>query len=103
MRHFIIRKCAFFSNEIKNHFLANIVTDTTANQLNIPHHSSYVWPALEKEIPLALNPVHFFLLESSPNPFLVKDINHRFEQEVKETLLFLSQCHSILPFIALFH
>ena len=87
---FIVGECAFFSNEVENHFVVNVVTDTTANQLGIPHHTSYVWPALKKQIPLAFYPVHFFLLKCSPNPRLVKDINHGFEQQEEESLLFLS-------------
>jgi hypothetical protein len=87
MRCFIVGECALFSNEVKNHFVDDIVADTTANQLGIPYYASYVWPALKKKVPLVFNfAVHIFFLECSPNPLSVKDINHGFEKEVKESL-----------------
>lgn len=76
MRCFIVGECASLSNEVKNHFVVNVVANTTTNQLGIPHHASYVWPALNQEIPLVLYPVHLFLLKCSPHPRLVKEINH---------------------------
>jgi hypothetical protein len=61
---FIIREGAFCSNKFENCVVVTVVTYITANQLRIPHHASYVWPALKKEIPLVLNfAVHFFLLK----------------------------------------
>jgi hypothetical protein len=80
--------------------VVRVVTDVSSNQLAVPYYPPYVWPALKKKIPFAFNhAVHLFLLKYSPNPRLVKDINYGFKLEVEETLLFLSQCHSILPFI----
>ena len=82
---FIVGESAFLSNEVKHHFMVNVVADIAADQLSIPHHGTNVWPALKKEVPLVLNfAVHFFLLKCSPNHRLVKDINHGFEQEVKK-------------------
>jgi hypothetical protein len=86
---FIRGECTFFSNEVENHFVVTVVAYTTTNQLRIPHHPSYVWPVLKRQVPLAFNPVHFFLLKCSSDPRLVEDINHGFEQQVKETLLLL--------------
>jgi hypothetical protein len=99
---FIVAESAFLSNEVKHHFMVNVVADIAANQLSIPHHGTYVCSALKQKIPLAFNfAVHLFLLKCSPSSRLVKDINDGFKQEVEETLPFLSQCHSILPFILL--
>jgi len=86
---FIIRVGAFCSNKVENLIVAIIVINVTPNQLKIPHHAPYVRPSLKKKIPLVPYPVHLFLLRCSPNPRLVKDINHSLKQEVKETLLFL--------------
>ena len=87
---FIIREGAFCSDKVENLIVVIIVISVTPNQLSIPYHAPYVWPALKKKIPLVLYPVHLFLLKCSTNPRLVKDINHGFKQEVEETLLFLS-------------
>jgi hypothetical protein len=58
---FIIREGAFFSEEIENHFVVNVVADTTAYQLGIPHYVLYVRPALEKKIPFVPYAVHFLI------------------------------------------
>ena len=76
---FVIREGAFCSNKVENLIVVSLVVDISSNQLRIADHALYVWPALNQKIPLALYPVHFLLLKCSPNPRLVKDINHRFE------------------------
>ena len=78
-----------------------IVINVTPDQLSIPYHAFHIRSTLNQKIQLVLYPVHLFLLKCSPNPRLVKDINHGFEQEVDETLLFISQFYSILSFILL--
>jgi hypothetical protein len=87
---FIIREGAFFSNKVENLVVVMIVISVTPNQPSIPYYAFHIRSALNQKIPLALYPVHFFLLKCSPNPRLVKDINHGFEKEVEETLLFIS-------------
>jgi hypothetical protein len=99
---FIVGEGAFRGDEVENLLVFTIVVDVSSNQLSIPQHAPYVWPALKKKIPLAFNfAVHLFLLKCSPRPRLVKDINHGFKQQIEETFLLLCQCHSILPFIIL--
>jgi hypothetical protein len=91
IRHFIIRECAFCGDEVENLFVVRVVSDVSSNQLAVPYYTPHVWTTLKEKIPLVFNfTVHLFLLKCSPNPFLVKDINHGFEKEVEETLLSLS-------------
>ena len=89
IRTFIIRECAFFGNEVENHLVVTVVTYITANQLGVPYYAWYVWSTLKEEIPLAPYLIHFFPVKRSTNTPLVKDINHVFEQEVKDSLLFI--------------
>ena len=87
---FIIREGAFYSNKVENLLVSAVVADMSPNQLIVPYHGPYFWLTLNQKIPLALYPVHFFLLKCSPSPRLVKDINHGFEQQEEKTFLFLS-------------
>ena len=57
---FVIREGAFLGDEVENHSMLNVLADIATNQLSIPHHGTYVWPALKKEIPLASYLVHLF-------------------------------------------
>jgi hypothetical protein len=68
---FIIGEGTFFCNEAENHFVVNVVTYITANQLGIPHHVPYIWSALKEETPLTFNPVNFFLLKCLANLFFI--------------------------------
>ena len=59
---FIIREGALLSNEVENLLVVRVVVDVSSNQLSISYHAAYIWPALEKKIPLAFNfVVHFYL------------------------------------------
>ena len=87
---FVIREGAFCSDEVENLILVFIVINVTPKQLNIPYYASHIRFALNQKIPLVLYPVHFFSMKYSPHPRLVNDINHGFEHQEEETLLFLS-------------
>ena len=90
VRLFIIREGAFCSNKVENLVVVSVVVDVSSNQFAVPNYASHVWPALKKKIPLTFNlAVHFFLLKYLLDTLLVQDINHGFEQEIKETLLFI--------------
>jgi len=86
---FIVGECAFCGDEVENLFVVSVVADVSSNQLAVPYYTPHVRSTLNQKIPLVSYAVHFFLLKCSPNPGLVKDINHGFEQEVEETLLFI--------------
>jgi hypothetical protein len=49
-----------------------VVWDIATDQLSGFHHFFYVWPSLKKKIPLAFNPVHLFLAETSEFVILSK-------------------------------
>jgi hypothetical protein len=65
IRRFIIRKCASSGNEGKDSVLVTVVADVAANRVCIPHHASYVWPALKQKVPLTPYLVHLFLFKFS--------------------------------------
>ncbi len=58
---FVIRECAFFSDEVKNLFVVRVVADMSSNQLAVPYYTPHVWPELKQKILLVLYPIHFFL------------------------------------------
>ena len=66
---FVIREGAFLGDEVENLIVVIIVINVTPNQLSIPHHGTYVWPALKKEIPLAVYAAHFALPGVHPTRF----------------------------------
>ena len=63
MRCLVVGEYAFFSNEVKDHFIVKAVADIAANQLSIPYYGPYVWSTLNQKIPLTLYPIHLFLLK----------------------------------------
>jgi len=59
IRRFIIEKYSFWSNEDEYSVMVLVMANVASDQLCIPYHAPYVWPALNEKVPLTSYFVHF--------------------------------------------